>query len=59
MVLDKPQETDIVYKTEDYKFVIDKDFMELAKPIKIDHTINGFKIDSRLEFEEGCGVCGT
>jgi hypothetical protein len=59
MVLDKPLETDTIYKTEDFKFVIDKDFLELAKPIKVDHTNTGFKIDSGIDFGPGCGMCAT
>ena len=59
MVLDKPVETDNVHKTKDYRFVVDKDFMELAKPIKVDHTRTGFKIDSNIDFGPGCGMCAT
>ncbi len=58
MALDEPKETDHVYDIGDYKFIVDKVFMEKAKPVKVDFTRFGFAISSSIELGQGCGSCG-
>ena len=42
MALDEPKETDHVYDIDGFKYIVDKEFMEKVKPIKIDfsETVN-------------------
>ena len=59
MDLDEPKESDDVFDIDGFKFIINKEFMEEAEPIKVDFTRSGFQFDCALEFEEGCSVCAT
>ena len=67
MALDEPRDTDEVIEIDGYQFLINKDFMAKAQPIKVDFLGMGFKLDCSLEFSAaaacaGCGsdsVCGS
>ena len=60
MALDEPKDTDDVYEIGGFKYIVDKDFIEKATPIKVDFTEMGFKIDSGIDFgAPACGSCGT
>jgi iron-sulfur cluster assembly protein len=60
MALDEPKDTDESFDANGLKFVVDKDFMEQAKTIKIDFTGMGFHLDSNVDLgESGCGSCGS
>ena len=57
--LDEPKDTDNVFDIDGFQFIIDKEFMKEAEPIKVDFTRSGFQFDCSLEFEEGCSACAT
>ena len=59
MALDKPTDTDETYQIDGFEYIVEKDFMEKAKPIKIGVSGMGFKLDSSLKLEEGCSGCGS
>jgi len=59
MALDKSRDTDELYEIEGHQYVVDKEFLEKAKPIKIDFEGRGFKLDSSIEITPGCAGCGT
>ena len=61
MALDEPKDTDQVYEVEGFKYLINKDFLGKAQPIKVDFLEYGFKLSSNLEFQAGggCSSCGT
>ncbi len=59
MVLDEPTDTDEVFDINGFQFIANKEFLENAKPIKIDYSGLGFQISSSLEFGNGCSSCGT
>jgi hypothetical protein len=61
MALDEPRDTDNVYEIDGFKYIVNKDFMEKAQPIKVDFLINGFKLDCNLEFgpAAACSSCST
>jgi len=59
MALDEPKETDNVYEIDGFKYIVDKEFLEKVKPIKIDFSVMGFKIDCRTDFGSECSSCGT
>lgn len=57
MALDEPRETDQVFNVNGFKFIVDKDFFEKAKPVKVDFMGYGFRISSNLQL--GAGGCGS
>jgi iron-sulfur cluster assembly protein len=60
MALDESKENDDTMEIDDFKFVIDKDFMEKAKSIKVDFSTMGFKLDCGIDFGAGaCSSCGS
>jgi len=59
MALDKSRDNDEEYEVDGFQYVVDKEFMEKAKPIKIDFSEAGFKLDSAIEIKEECSGCGT
>lgn len=56
LALDEPKDTDDVFDTEGYSFVVDKDLLTQAKPLTVDFACSGFTVDSSLEL--GSGGCG-
>ena len=64
MALDEPKETDNIYEIDGFTYIVDKEFLELVKPIKVDFNVMGFKIDCKTDFGpasecSGCGTKGT
>jgi iron-sulfur cluster assembly protein len=57
--VDEIKDTDTVFDINGFQFIIDKDFLREAEPIKVDYTRFGFQFDCALQFEEGCSGCGT
>ncbi|MBW2643997.1 MAG: IscA/HesB family protein, partial [Deltaproteobacteria bacterium] len=43
MALDEPKDADHVFDIDGFKYIVDKEFMEKAKTIKIDFSEMGFK----------------
>ncbi len=59
MALDEPRDTDDVFEVDGFKYIVNKEFMERAKPIKVDYQVYGFKVDSGIDLGEGCKSCGS
>ena len=59
MDVDEIKDTDTVFDIDGFQFIIDKDFLKEAKPIKVDYSRFGFQFDCSLEFEEGCSGCAS
>jgi len=59
MALDELKDTDDVYKVDGFEYIVNKEFMEKAKPIKVDFLEVGFKIDSSIDLQSACSSCGT
>ncbi|MBW1641910.1 MAG: hypothetical protein JRJ39_04560 [Deltaproteobacteria bacterium] len=59
MALDELKDTDDTYKVDGYEYIVNKDFMEKAKSIKIDFLEVGFKIDSSIDLQSACSSCST
>ena len=59
MALDEPKESDNVYDVNGFQFIVDKDFYEKAKPVKVDFLGYGFKISSNIEFSAADSACGS
>lgn len=60
MALDEPNELDQEFEIDGFKYVVNKEFLEKATPIKIDFHMYGFKLDCGMDFGAGgCSGCGT
>ena len=59
MALDEPKDTDDIFDIDGFKYLVDKEFMKKATPIKVDFSEMGFKLDCGIDFGSGCSSCGT
>lgn len=59
MALDEPKDTDDIFDIDGFKYVVDKEFMKKATPIKVDFSEMGFKLNCGIDFSSGCSSCGT
>jgi hypothetical protein len=61
MALDEPNEKDQEFDIDGYKYIVEKDFLERAQPIKVDFQMYGFKLESGTDFGagSGCSGCGS
>ena len=59
MALDEPRENDDEFDVDGFKYLVDKEFMQKAQPIKVDFMQVGFKITAGIDFGAGCSSCGT
>ncbi len=62
MALDEPNDTDEQFEVEGYTYIVNKEFLERAKPIKVDFHMYGFKLDCGIDFSAGAGsgcACST
>lgn len=59
MALDEPNDKDEEFEVEGYKYIVEKDFLERAQPIKVDFHMYGFKLESGMDFGAGCSSCGS
>lgn len=59
MALDEPKDTDDIFDIDGFKYLVDKEFMKKATPIKVDFSEMGFKLDCGIDFGSGCSGCGT
>ena len=63
LALDEPTENDEVMEQDGFKFVVEKELYDKAKPISIDASPMGFTVDSALRLagpdcSSGCGSGG-
>jgi iron-sulfur cluster assembly protein len=58
MALDEPKDSDAQYKVDGFEYIVDKDLMKKAEPIKIDFQGMGFKLDCGIDFGAGGGCSG-
>jgi iron-sulfur cluster assembly protein len=59
MALDESKDSDDVFDIDGFKYIVDKEFMQKATPIKVDFSEMGFKIDCAIDFGSGCSSCGS
>lgn len=61
MALDEPNDNDREFDVSGFKYIVNKEFLERAQPIKVDFHMYGFKLDCGMEFSAagGCSGCGT
>lgn len=62
MALDEPKETDRVFDIEGFQYVVDQQFIEKVKPIKVDFVEIGFRLSCAVDFSAGssaCSGCGS
>jgi hypothetical protein len=59
MALDEPKDSDDVYDIDGFTYVVDKEFLKLAQPVKVDFIDYGFRLTSNIKFDSACGGCGS
>ncbi|MDL1974497.1 MAG: hypothetical protein LWX55_06895 [Deltaproteobacteria bacterium] len=59
MALDELKDSDNLYEVDGFKYIVDKEFMEKSKPIKVDFNYFGFKVTSGIDLGAGCSTCST
>ncbi len=60
MTLDESKDTDNLYTVENFQYIVNKDFMEKVKSIKVDFTPIGFTVSSEVDIAgSGCSSCET
>lgn len=60
MALDDRKDTDTVFTFDGVDYLVNKEFLEDAKPINVDFIESGFKVTSSLELGGGgCSSCGS
>lgn len=61
MALDEPTDQDQEFDVDGYKYLVNKEFLDRAQPIKVDFQMYGFKLNCGIEFNTGggCGGCST
>ncbi len=63
MVMDQERPNDESYNIGDFTFLVDRDFMEKVKPIKVDFKDVGFSITANIDLSQaggdGCTGCGS
>lgn len=57
MALDELTDTDQEFDVDGYKYVVNKEFLEKAQPIKVDFHQYGFKLECNMEFAPAGGGC--
>ncbi len=48
-----------MYEIEGFTYVVDKDFMDKVKPIKIEFLDTGFKLTTGMDLGAPCSSCDT
>ncbi len=59
MALDESKDTDDTFDIDGFQFIVDKEFLKKASPIKVDFKEVGFSITSSIELGAGCSSCDT
>ncbi len=62
MALDEQKTEDHFYEVDGFQYIVNKDFMTKAQPIRIDYNNYGFRLDSSYDFgvaASACSSCGT
>lgn len=60
MALDEPNDNDLVYDIDGFQYVVNKEFIDQIKPVKVDFKEYGFDISAGVSFAPACGGgCST
>ena len=59
LAVDELKKDDICYDIGSLKYIVNKELMVDARPIKIDYKEGGFAVTSNLNLGGGCSACGT
>ena len=57
MALDEPKDIDSVFDINGFQFIIEKDLLLEAKPIKVDFAHFGFQLDCTMQTILGLTLC--
>ncbi len=55
MALDELRDNDDSFDIDGFQYVVEKTFLEQAKPIKVDFQFNNLQVTSSIDLGPGCG----
>ena len=58
MAMDETKETDSIFTYDGVDYIMETSLLEQAKPVEIDFSGVGFKLNSNLELGNYCSSCG-
>ena len=60
MALDEPKETDTKFDIDGFQYIVNKEFLDMVQPIKVDFREIGFSLSCNKDFSAAaCSSCGT
>ena len=59
MALDEKKETDSVFTCDGVDYIMETNLLAQAKPVTVDFSGTGFKLNSSLEPGGACSSCGS
>ena len=59
MAMDEIKETDSVFTCDGVDYIMETVLLKQARPVEVDFSEGGFKINSSLELGDGCSSCGS
>jgi Fe-S cluster assembly iron-binding protein IscA len=59
MAVDEKTPKDKVFEYKGVEYVMDRELLDQAKPVRVDYSNNGFRLESSLKLSSGCSSCGT
>jgi Fe-S cluster assembly iron-binding protein IscA len=59
MALDEPKDTDTIYEIDGFQYIIDTEFLEKIKPIKVDFGRFGFVLSTGVDITGGAEACSS
>ncbi len=59
MALDKKNETDSVFTYDGIEYIMETSLLNEARPVEVDYSGAGFKLNSNLDLGGGCSSCGS
>ena len=58
LAVEEPEDGEVGFEIENYKFYIDPEVFRTVAPIKVDFSTTGFKIHSAIDISPKCPGCG-
>ena len=58
LAVEEPEDVEVEFEVENYKFYIHPEVLETVAPIKVDFSATGFKIHSAMDGYPKCPGCG-
>ena len=57
LALDRVRTTDAVYEIDGVTWVLNRDFLRMARPVRVDHSPDGFALTAAVDLQSACAGC--